>query len=396
MVESCVLVIESHALQRSVLVKGLLNLNVTCVLSAANAAQAVHHICRQHVIDIIFFDLSDGSISNLEFLRVASGRGNVRSLVVHGELPRELRRAIDKMGRLSYLPLLGVLDKPMQPQALQRILAAFDSMHCPALRPRVTERELIPRSQVLQGLIACEFQAWYQPKFNLHDGRMYGAEVLVRWNHPQRGLLLPRDLLAAVVAYDLIDDMLKQLLEQGLEFLSRLRERGFDMGLAFNLTASQLLGSDLAEHVVQRLRHYNLSGSTLMFEINENGLQDLPHCVLGNLLLLHQRGCGLSIDHFGIGFSSLKQLAQLPFNQLKLDREFVRDIDDLGNRAVISSSVALAKALKMELVVEGIESARALHTLINLGCSFGQGIHLARPMTGPDFAEWLNRRAYSV
>jgi EAL domain-containing protein (putative c-di-GMP-specific phosphodiesterase class I) len=389
MVAGYVLVIESHALQRSVLVNGLRNLQIACVLSAGNAQQAVEHIRRQEVIDIIFFDLLDGSINNLDFLSVASELGNVRALIVHGELPLALLRSVAKMSSLSSIPLLGVLNKPLQPQALQKILAVFKTHHVSSLIKPAAELELIPRAEVLQGLIAGEFQAWYQPKFNLHDGRLFGAEVLVRWVHPQKGLLMPRDLLATVVAYDLIDDMFKQLLEQGLEFMSRQREQGLDLGLAFNLTGSQLMRNDLVEHIVQRLQQYEMPSSALMFEITENGMLDLPGSAVENLLRLHHAGCGLSIDDFGIGFSSWRQLAHLPFNQLKLDGVFVRDVDDLSNRAVISSSVALAKALRMDLVAVGIENAHALNTLISLGCSFGQGFHLALPMTSADFATWL-------
>ncbi|QJI31252.1 EAL domain-containing response regulator [Pseudomonas sp. ADAK18] len=396
MIEGCVLVVESHALQRSVLVNWLLNLQVACVLSAGNALQAVDHICRQEIIDIIFFDLSDGSINNLDFLSVGSKLGNVRTLVVHGELPLALLRSVSRLSSLSSIRLLGVLDKPLQPQALQKILSAFKTHHSASLREPAAKLELTPHAEVLQGLIAGEFQAWYQPKFNLHDGRLFGAEVLVRWEHPKKGLLMPSNLLATVVAYDLIDDMFKQLLEQGLEFMSRQREQGLDLGLAFNLTASQLVRDDLVEHIVQRLDQYKMPGSALMFEVTENGLLDLPPSAVENLLHLHQAGCGLSIDDFGIGFSSLRQLAHLPFNQLKLDTVFVRDVDDLGNRAVISSSVALAKALRMDLVVVGIENAHELHTLISLGCSFGQGFHLALPMTGADFSLWLKLHAPAV
>ncbi|WP_277761070.1 EAL domain-containing response regulator [Pseudomonas sp. A34-9] len=389
MLEECVLVVESHALQRNVLVNALSRLQFTCVLSAGNAMQAVDHIRRQDVIDIIFFDLSDGSINNIEFLGVASKLGNVRTLVVYGEMPLALRRSVEKMSTFSSIRLLGVLDKPVQLQALKKILATFKTYESSKLREPAASFKLIPYTEVLRGLKAGEFQAWYQPKFNLHDGRLFGAEVLVRWEHPQRGLLMPQDLLATVVAYDLIDDMFKQLLEQGLELMSLLRKQGIHLGLAFNLTHSQLVRDDLIGHIIQRLHQSEMPGSALTFEVTENGMLDLPASAVENLLRLDRAGCGLSIDDFGIGFSSLKQLTHLPFNQLKLDGAFVRDVDDLGNRAVISSSVALAKALKMDLIAEGIESSHALDTLINLGCSFGQGFHLARPMTAADLSAWL-------
>ncbi|WP_121388123.1 EAL domain-containing response regulator [Pseudomonas aeruginosa] len=387
----CVVVIESHGFQRGVLLKALMNLRVGCVLAADSVAQAIVHMRRQPHIDIIFFDLADGSINNRELLQVASQLGNVQTLVVHSELREDLYRSVMQMQTLSGIKLLGVLDKPLQLEALQRLLACFRRLQCATAESVVTKPELIAEEQVRQGLATGAFLAWYQPKFNLRDGHLFGAEVLVRWHHPTRGLLLPRDLLAAVVAYDLIDEMFKQLLEQGMTLLDRLRKQGIELGLAFNLTASQLIRDELVEHIIQTLHRHGVSGSTLMFEVTENSLLDLPTSALENLERLHQTGCGLSIDDFGTGFSSLKSLAQLPFDQLKLDGLFVQDLDAPGNRAFIVSSLALARTLRMDLVIEGIGSPQILEQLIALGCTFGQGFHLALPMADDDFINWLER-----
>ncbi|HBO4952762.1 EAL domain-containing protein [Pseudomonas aeruginosa] len=368
-----------------------MNLQVGCVLAADSVAQAIVHIRRQPQIDIIFFDLADGSINNREFLLVASQLGNTQTLVVYSELQADLYRSVMQMQTLSGVRLLGVLDKPLQLEALQRLLVCFSRLQCATAESVVTKAELIAEKQVRQGLATGAFLAWYQPKFNLRDGQMFGAEVLVRWHHPTRGLLLPRELLAAVVAYDLIDEMFKQLLEQGMSLLDRLRKQGIELGLAFNLTASQLIRDELVEHIVQTLHRRGVSGSTLMFEVTENSLLDLPTSALENLERLHQTGCGLSIDDFGTGFSSLRSLAQLPFDQLKLDGLFVQDLDDPGNRAFVASSLALARTLRMDLVIEGIGSPRILEQLIDLGCTFGQGFHLALPMAADDFTNWLER-----
>lgn len=389
MLPDCVLVIESHAFQRGVLVQALMNLQVACVLSSGSVAHAIGHMRRQPEIDIVFFDLTDASINNHEFLQIAKELGNVQALVVYSELQADLHCCLMQMHTLSGIKLLGVLDKPLQRDGLHQVLSRFMRLQCPAPERVVAALELIPEEQVRQGLATGAFQAWYQPKFSLCDGQLFGAEVLVRWHHPTRGLLLPRDLLAAVLAYDLIDDMFKQLLQQGLEFLARLHEQGIELGLAFNLTASQLVHNSLVEHIVQSLRQYGLSGSTLMFEVTENSLLDLPASALDNLMQLHQIGCGLSIDDFGVGFSSLRLVSQLPFNQLKLDGMFVQDLGDAGNRRMVTSSLALARALHLDLVIEGIGNRQILDTLIDLGCAFGQGFHLALPMAGPDFSCWL-------
>ncbi|MFJ2455918.1 EAL domain-containing protein [Pseudomonas protegens] len=389
----CVLVVERHPFQRGVLAKALTNQQVGSVLSVDSVAQAVAHLHRHEAIDILFFDVSDSSIDSHEFLRVACELGNVRALVMYSELHAELYRSVAQLKSFFGIRVLGVLDKPLQLQCLQKMLAHFIQLqHYLPDRP-TPENELIPQEQVRYGLATGAFQAWYQPKFNLRDGLLFGAEVLVRWHHPSRGLLLPRDLLAAVLAYDLIDEMFKQLLDQGLSLLARLYKQDIELGLAFNLTASQLVRNELVDHIVQRLREHGLSGSSLMFEVSENSLLDLPDSARKNFERLHQSGCGLSIDDFGVGFSSLQLLTHLPFDQLKLDSMFVQNLNEPDNRAIVAGSLALARTLRMDLVIEGVANQEILDTLTSLGCTFGQGFHLALPMTGSDFVLWLEQYA---
>lgn len=391
MFPDCVVVIEHHAFQRAVLVKALGNLGVANVLSASDAEQAIGLLTQLPKVDIVFFDLADGSINHSAFLKVAGELGNVQTLVAYSELQADLYRTVKQMKTLSGLKLLGILDKPLDMQDLQRLLENFKLRHHVLTAPDLSVPELIPEDQVRHGLAVGAFEAWYQPKFDLVERRLFGVEALVRWRHPTRGMLLPRDLLGAVLAYDLIDEMLKQLLDQGIALLLQLRTQGIDLGMAFNLTASQLVRNDLVDYIIQCLQGYDLPGSGLTFEVAESSLLDLPASALANLLRLREAGCGLSIDDFGLGFSSLRLLAQLPFNQIKLDGVFVQDLANPGNRAVVASSLALTRALQMDLIIEGVGSQPALDTLIELGCHFGQGFHLAVPMPGADFCGWLER-----
>ncbi|CRM80266.1 Bacteriophytochrome cph2 [Pseudomonas sp. 25 R 14] len=391
MFPDCVVVIEHHAFQRAVLVKALGNLGVGNVLSASDAEQAIGLLKKLPKVDIVFFDLADGSINHSAFLKVAGELGNVQTLVAYSELQADLYRTVKQMKTLSGLKLLGILDKPLDMQDLQRLLENFKLRHHVLTAPDLSVPELIPEDQVRHGLAVGAFEAWYQPKFDLVERRLFGVEALVRWRHPTRGMLLPRDLLGAVLAYDLIDEMLKQLLDQGIALLLQLRAQGIDLGMAFNLTASQLVRNDLVDYIIQCLQGYDLPGSGLTFEVAESSLLDLPASALANLLRLREAGCGLSIDDFGLGFSSLRLLAQLPFNQIKLDGVFVQDLANPGNRAVVASSLALTRALQMDLIIEGVGSQPALDTLIDLGCHFGQGFHLAVPMPGADFFAWLER-----
>lgn len=240
---------------------------------------------------------------------------------------------------------------------------------------------------IQRGLALGEFRAWYQPKLNMRTGQLVGAEALVRWEHPARCVLLPDSFLAAVLAYDLIDDMFRLLLEQGLNLLCLLRRQSMQLELAFNLHASQLLDDTLVTHIQLALGRYGFSGSSLVFEVAENGLLNASLTVQKNLLRLRMLGCVLSIDDFGDGFSSLKLLCQLPFNQLKLDGKFVRHAPSM-----ISSTLALAKSLDMDLVIEGVGSSRIRDGALALGCELGQGYYLARPMAARRLLPWLEAR----
>ncbi|PQZ91456.1 MULTISPECIES: EAL domain-containing protein [Pseudomonas] len=238
--------------------------------------------------------------------------------------------------------------------------------------------------QIQRGLALGEFRAWFQPKFRLRTGQLAGVEALVRWEHPGRGVLPPADFLAAVLAYDLIDEMFKQLLEQGLNLLGVLRRQRVQVEMAFNLHASQLLGTGLVTHVQGALERHDLAGSTLLFEFAEHGLLDTALPVQENLQRLRRLGCGLAIDDFGVGFSSLQLLCELPFSQLKINGEFVHH-----SPAMISSTLALATSLDMSVVVEGIGNPLIHDRVLALGCELGQGFYLARPMPAHRLLPWL-------
>jgi EAL domain-containing protein (putative c-di-GMP-specific phosphodiesterase class I) len=161
--------------------------------------------------------------------------------------------------------------------------------------------------------------------------------------------------------------------------------------LAFNLHASQLTHSALVEHIKRALERHGFNGSVLMLELAENGLLDCPPGTQENLLRLRLLGCGLAVDDFGVGFSSLKLMCQLPFTQIKLDGRFVQHLDRQRNRAMVASTRVLARSLGMDLVIEGISSPKVLEHVRELECEMGQGYYLARPMNGHDLLQWLEK-----
>ena len=383
-----ILVLESQRFQRSVLIKMLDRLGLPTVLQASDVEHAMAQMQACGGVDIVLCDVADRSLDCLDFLQRVRRAGLARAVVFCSELHPALRRAVVHMRCLSGLHVLGVLSQPLQLRALRQLLRGYCQRPTASLRPSAS-RALPTEQEIHQGLALGEFRAWFQPKFMLGTGRLAGVEVLVRWEHPTRGVLLPAEFLAAVLAYDLIDQMFMQLLEQGLSLLGVLRRQQIQLELAFNLHASQLLNNELMGHIQQALLRHGLPGSTLLFELAENGLLDISPRIQENLLRLRMLGCGLAIDDFGMGFSSLKLLCQLPFNQLKLDGEFVRHIGEPLSQAMVASTLALARSLDMSLVIEGIGTQRAHEGVLALGCEIGQGFYLARPMAGHRLLVWL-------
>lgn len=234
-----VLVMENHSSQRSALVNMLRRLGVREVLQASNSEQAIIQMQRTGGVDIVLCNLGDKGSEQVEFLRYASQIGLVQAVGLSNELRPELRRALGHLEFLSGVQLLGILSTPLQLPALDHLLKRYRAAPPPVLNP--ASRVPLPSEEEIQlGLALGEFRGWFQPKRMMNDGSLAGVEALVRWEHPARGLLLPKDFLAAVLAYDLIDEMFKQLLEQGLKLLAVLHRQGAVLEMSFNLHASQL------------------------------------------------------------------------------------------------------------------------------------------------------------
>ncbi|KHA72483.1 hypothetical protein NZ35_14995 [Pseudomonas chlororaphis] len=386
-----VLVLENHAFARSVMVRMLHRLGVRDVLQASDGEQALVQMHLSGGVDIVVCDLLDKGLDCLGFLGHARETGMVRAVILSSELRPRLQRTLGQMDTLAGLQLLGVIQPPVPLRVLHRALHRYRTPH-PALNVRVPPRELPSEDELLRGLALGEFRAWFQPKFYLASNQVAGAEALVRWEHPASGVLLPGEFLAALVAYDLINPMFKQLLEQGLCLLGILRHQGLHLELSFNLHASQLADHELVGHIQSALQRHGFTGSVLQFELSENGLLEMPPGTQESLLRLRLLGCGLAIDDFGAGFSSLKLLCQLPFNQLKFDAERVQHLYQPCWQTIIATTRALANSLDMQLVIEGVSSRSMKEALIGLGCEVGQGFHLARPMTGHDLLQWLTSR----
>ncbi|HEY2216527.1 MAG TPA: bifunctional diguanylate cyclase/phosphodiesterase, partial [Solirubrobacteraceae bacterium] len=233
---------------------------------------------------------------------------------------------------------------------------------------------LLLLGQVRQGLDRDEFELHYQPKLDLPSGRVIGVEALLRWRHPEHGLLMPMTFIPLVEQTALVDPVTERVVERALEQMVRWRDEGVEIDMSVNLSARNLLDPALPDQVLALLRHHQVPPSRLTVEVTESAAMADPARAIEVLRELRDRGVNVSIDDFGTGNASLAYLAQLPANELKIDKAFITDLcQDKRAEAIARSTIDLARHLGLHVVAEGIETQAVLEHLIELGCDTGQG-----------------------
>jgi diguanylate cyclase (GGDEF)-like protein len=234
----------------------------------------------------------------------------------------------------------------------------------------------------------------YQPKAELQSGHVVGVEALVRWQHPERGLLFPDEFVPLAERTGLIKELTLCVLEAALCQLRAWQESGLLLSVSVNLSARDLLDSQLPETVEQLLRKYELPPDRLELEITESVLLADPMRTRLVLNRLSAMGVELAIDDFGIGYSSLAYLKRLPVKQIKIDRSFVMNMErDENDAVIVRSTIDLGRNLGLMVVAEGVESETVWSDLAGLECDLAQGYYLSRPIPAQELTDWVRERA---
>lgn len=230
-----------------------------------------------------------------------------------------------------------------------------------------------------------EIELVYQPKACVRTGRVTGVEALVRWRHPRLGLLGPDAFIGIAEQTGAIRRLTLHILDEALRQCAEWQEQGFPVGMAVNLSAHHLLDSDLPGDVARALEKAGVDAGMLELEITEGTVMANPVRAKEVTEQLRDMGVRLAVDDFGIGHSSLSQLAELPVHVLKIDKSFIADMAPGSPSGMIArSAVELGRNLGLEVVAEGVETAEAWEELRNIGCDVAQGYFIARPMPPGD------------
>jgi diguanylate cyclase (GGDEF)-like protein len=237
-----------------------------------------------------------------------------------------------------------------------------------------------------------QLEVFYQPVADLRTGTVTGMEALVRWPHPEHGMLMPDDFVPIAEHAGLIRPLTFYVLRDALLRCGQLRDDGFDLDVAVNLSVRSVLDVSLPDLVEGILAQHGLDARSLVLEITESSVMADPARSIGVLDRLSALGVGIAIDDFGTGYSSLSHLRRLPVDEVKIDRSFVSGmITNESDAVIVRSTIDLARNLGLRVIAEGVEDETTWDLLAALGCDAAQGYYLSRPVPAHAFAGWLQR-----
>lgn len=330
--------------------------------------------------DIIILDLMMPGTDGVELLRLLVDRvKNAKICLMSGSDTRVLNSA-RRLGSAHGLDVIDALEKPIDISVLRNMLDQIAGD---------TNKNVVS-ADIAQALALGQLILYYQPVIEIATRRVKGAEALIRWAHPTRGILPPIEFLDDIVKEGLMQPMTEHVLATAIKQVAKWHHAGEDLTVAVNVTASSLLELSLPDRITEMCTQHQIPPEKLVLEVTETeAMRDVTR-TMDVLLRMRIRNIGVSIDDFGTGHSSLRELQRMPFSEMKIDKSFVMDmVNNRDNTVIVNSIVDLGHNLGLKVVAEGVEDVRTWRMLAEKKCDFAQGFYMAKPMPAEDFNRWL-------
>lgn len=384
-----ILVLDDEPFMLKLLAHMLANQGFTLVTTCDNGRAALESFDSPNTPpDLILLDLNMPEMDGVEFMRHLVKRGYTGSLIlVSGEDERILQSA-EKLVLAHRLTMLGHLGKPAKPKELAALIGkwAIPSHDKPRAAKKIYGAE-----EVHSAIINGELVNYYQPKVAVATGEVVGVETLVRWRHPVDGMVFPDQFISVAEAHNLIDELTRAVIAGALAQASAWIKAGLVLHVAINVSMDNLTALDFADALAAQAAAAGVPPQDLVLEVTESRLIEDMKAALDILTRLRLKRFHLSIDDFGTGHSSLAQLRDIPFNELKIDQSFVHGAWNNENlRAMFDSSLGLAKQLGMSVVAEGVEDQSDWDFVRKAGCDIAQGYFIAKPMPAAEIPGWID------
>ena len=386
------LVVDDSIVQRTQAVALCRELGVQMIYEAASGAEALELLGLLVLPpDLMIVDLEMPVMDGIELITAMHERQLLIPLIVASSRELVLIEAVETMARNLGMPMLAGLRKPLRTDTLGAALAEWTVAQRGL--PRVSRAGLqaaFETAELAHAIASDRIEVHFQPKVDMLTGIVRGVEALARWRHPDLGFVPPDVFIGVAEREGLIQGLTTSVMSRAFGQAARWNSHGLRLSMAVNLSPRLLESSALVQQIVDLVSRHGLLPDQVMLELTESSVVDCMGVALGVLARLRLKGLGLSIDDYGTGFSSMQQLARIPFNELKIDRSFVHDACRRPNlRVILQSALDMARQLGLSSVAEGIETMEDWKLLQSCGCNVGQGFLIARPMPAGDLPGWL-------
>ncbi|MBO6559459.1 MAG: EAL domain-containing response regulator [Nisaea sp.] len=336
--------------------------------------------------DIIFLDLFMPGMDGIEVIRFLSDNKSRAAVVLMSGHNATILNSARELAEEHGIEVLAVLEKPIGIDEIAGAIANFGQR-----KPAGSARRIVTSiDEIREALDREAFFLVYQPQIALNGGQLIGIEALLRWRHPEHGVLSPSVFMPIIETSELIGPVTEFVIRRVCRDMPELHRVNGTMHVAINLSANSIFDIDFPDRLDRYVRMHGIEPRQIVLEITETAVMSDLAVSLDILTRLRMRGFELSIDDFGIGYSSMEQLVRIPFSELKIDQKFVRNlVKNAEYRAVVEISTTLGHNLGMTVIAEGVEDEETLDAIRAIGCDEGQGYWIGRPMPIEDLRTWL-------
>ncbi len=340
---------------------------------------------------LLVLDLHMPEMDGIEVMRRLATIDNPPALILISGHDIGVLHSAEKLGKVHNLEIISSLNKPIHLGNFQKLLIQY----CKELgRPK--NRHLskigngIDPEELLYAIENEQMVLYYQPQYAINKQNIISCEALIRWQHPQKGLIFPDEFIPMTEVNGWMNLLTHWVIRRAVSQEQEWLKQGLSLPISVNISADDITSLALPEQVSELLADNKLNPTMLTLEVTESALMGELVTSLDILTRLRLKGIGLSIDDFGTGYSSLSQLHKIPFSELKVDRSFIMSmLQDEEAKAIVKTCIMLGHELNMQVVAEGVESLQHLELLKEMGCDIAQGYYFSKPVTAEEMTLML-------